>query len=225
MAAILNQWQERLLGIFASLAESEHFYFTDGTALAAVYLQHRLSEDIDLFTRIDELPAVAAPRFEKALAAEGFQVEYGVRSPSFIRFVVDPVPDAGLAAGPDARLKVDLAYDPTPILRPSDLTFHGIRVNSLEDIAASKVLAFSDRMMSRDYVDLYFLLSRFPLEELVRLARRKDTYFDPYAFARSLARVEHIFRQDVPIVAPFDRDAMFATLRHAAAALLEAGAE
>lgn len=34
---------------------NKHFYFTGGTALSAVYLQHRYSDDIDLFTSKDEL--------------------------------------------------------------------------------------------------------------------------------------------------------------------------
>ncbi len=59
---ILTPEQERLL----SLASKEpylckKYYFTGGTPLAAFYLHHRLSEDIDLFTENEvHLPSIRA---------------------------------------------------------------------------------------------------------------------------------------------------------------------
>ena len=48
---ILTELQKKMLEIFFSVPElKEHFYLTGGTALSAFYLQHRLSDDLDLFT-------------------------------------------------------------------------------------------------------------------------------------------------------------------------------
>ncbi|MCX6348284.1 MAG: nucleotidyl transferase AbiEii/AbiGii toxin family protein [Candidatus Aureabacteria bacterium] len=45
---ILTALQEELLRIFAGIEESNLFYLTGGTALAANYLKHRYSRDLDL---------------------------------------------------------------------------------------------------------------------------------------------------------------------------------
>ena len=52
---ILTPLQEELLRIFAGIEESNLFYLTGGTALAAVYLKHRYSRDLDLFTSKEEI--------------------------------------------------------------------------------------------------------------------------------------------------------------------------
>lgn len=51
---ILTSLQEEVLRIFDETEEAELFYLTGGTALAAFYLQHRLSRDLDLFTTEEE---------------------------------------------------------------------------------------------------------------------------------------------------------------------------
>ena len=49
---ILTPNQHRLLEYAAkSPTVAEHFYLTGGTALAEFYLQHRVSEDLDFFTK------------------------------------------------------------------------------------------------------------------------------------------------------------------------------
>lgn len=49
---ILTPFQkEALQELFESYRELESFYLTGGTALAAFYLHHRYSEDLDLFTQ------------------------------------------------------------------------------------------------------------------------------------------------------------------------------
>lgn len=48
---IITSLQEELLRIFSGIEESDLFYLTGGTALAAYYLKHRYSRDLDLFTK------------------------------------------------------------------------------------------------------------------------------------------------------------------------------
>jgi predicted nucleotidyltransferase component of viral defense system len=47
---ILNKKQKLLLHRFKRWSEAGKFYMTGGTALAAFYLQHRLSDDLDFFS-------------------------------------------------------------------------------------------------------------------------------------------------------------------------------
>jgi hypothetical protein len=52
MATILTPIQSNFLIEFFHL--TQEFYLTGGTALSAFYLQHRFSEDLDLFTQDDQ---------------------------------------------------------------------------------------------------------------------------------------------------------------------------
>ena len=64
--SILTPAQKILLARLGQSTLSEQFYFTGGTALAALYLQHRLSEDIDFFTR-ETVPVESVLGFLRAL--------------------------------------------------------------------------------------------------------------------------------------------------------------
>ena len=48
--AILTPFQQQLLRAIGQTQIAENFYLTGGTALAAHFLQHRLSEDLDFFS-------------------------------------------------------------------------------------------------------------------------------------------------------------------------------
>jgi len=48
--AILTPFQQQLLRAIGQTQIAENFYLTGGTALAAYFLQHRLSEDLDFFS-------------------------------------------------------------------------------------------------------------------------------------------------------------------------------
>lgn len=47
---ILTPFQKELLKAIGDSKLADNFYLTGGTALAAFYLQHRYSEDLDFFT-------------------------------------------------------------------------------------------------------------------------------------------------------------------------------
>jgi len=47
---VLNSSQDAFLRAFARSSLQSNFHLTGGTALAAFYLQHRYSEDLDFFT-------------------------------------------------------------------------------------------------------------------------------------------------------------------------------
>ena len=68
---ILDPLRVKALRIFASLEESQAFYFTGGAALAAYHLRHRISEDLDLFCPEENLIPIAARKFSSALADAG----------------------------------------------------------------------------------------------------------------------------------------------------------
>lgn len=68
-----NPWltplQKPFLRRFFQLEVGRSFFLTGGTALAAFYLHHRLSEDLDLFT-LDDLALTEGARLTPVLAQE-----------------------------------------------------------------------------------------------------------------------------------------------------------
>src|ERR1700682_2481036 len=68
---ILTPLQIALLDEFFSTSAGQSFFLTGGTALAAYYLQHRLSKDIDLFTTDDEQFEIAREGMDELAAQLG----------------------------------------------------------------------------------------------------------------------------------------------------------
>lgn len=53
------------------------------------------------------------------------------------------------------------------------LEFDQVKVASLEDIACMKLSAISSRGSKKDFIDLYFILQKFSLGELLALFEKK----------------------------------------------------
>jgi hypothetical protein len=196
---ILTDFQKTFLHLFASLPDQERFYLTGGTALAAYYLGHRLSFDLDLFTSEADLIVPFSYRVEQAVQNASLQVNIIRRFASFVE----------LQVGQDENmLKIDLALDSPFRFAPVELGDAGVMVNNYQDIQVDKTLAFYGRAEPRDAVDLYFLLQKTKFEELAGLARQKDTGFDLYWFAVALNRTtkfpDELERWPVKMILDFD---------------------
>lgn len=167
MPKVLTPLQDQVLRLLFERGAGDWGYFlTGGTALGEYYLQHRRSDDLDLFNRTEKDLATDAAEFEAVLEAHGLTVS-SERAESYVRFHVG-----------DEKLKVELARDVKAQMAPVN-HFAGIHVDSLEDIAVNKVCALS-RQEPKDYVDLYFILTEggWTLEYLLERARLKDRMFD-----------------------------------------------
>lgn len=176
---ILSDFQKAFLRLFASLPDQERFYLTDGTALAEYYLGHRLSNDLDLFTSEADLILPFSYRVEQAAQTAGMEIVVVHRFASFIEFQVNQN---------ENTLKVDLALDSPYRFAPVELGDAAVMINDFQDIQTDKTLAFFGRAEPRDAIDLFFLLQKTNFQNLVELARQKDTGFDLYWFAVALNR-------------------------------------
>lgn len=174
---ILTPLQRTVLdAFFAEETLAQSFYLTGGTALAAFYLHHRYSDDLDLFTNTQPLELVW-PTLQQMLSALGLTVES--RTPQFIRL-----------RHPQG-LRVDLVLDMPfrvgiPALRGA------WRVDSLDNIILNKVSAIQGRLDAKDYVDLYLLLKDDPQRILKWLAqaKQKDASIEPFLWSRLIGDVE-----------------------------------
>jgi len=166
---VLDDEQRRILRVAAGVLPRHGFELAGGTALAAAYLGHRRSDDLDLCTGEAEVgPGLQA--LTAALAREGLTVETQPHQTgrTFARLYV--------GTGP---VKVELGCDRPFHLRPSTAAVESMPVRSLEDLAADKVLALFGRAAARDFVDVYQLLqTHFDWGDLLAMARQKDPGFD-----------------------------------------------
>jgi predicted nucleotidyltransferase component of viral defense system len=145
------------------------FFLTGGTALSVFYLGHRVSDDIDLFTRE---PLDLAAVTDIILRPWGREIIMGERESSFVSVFIRTV-------------KVDFVVDPLSELeeRPvADLEFGGrLTVDSLEAIAGNKLATLLGRVEPKDFIDFYFLQKEFPrlkADLIFERAMRKDAIFD-----------------------------------------------
>lgn len=148
--ARLYPLQDSVLAAFAA-ADTE-FYLTGGTAASRGYLDHRFSDDLDLFVNDDERFALWADRLIAGVAARPeWRVSVGLREPRFVRFSV-------LATGID--LKIELVNDvPSRVGRVSLHPVLG-RLDSAENILANKLTALADRQEPKDLADVWGFCTR-----------------------------------------------------------------
>jgi len=171
--------QERILREVSKLPDGRCFYLTGGTALAEFYLGHRLSFDLDLFTAEQGLPRPFSYALEQHLQQQNLRVQVLRRLETFVDFIV---------TDGRQRTRLQLALDSPFRFAPPERSSLGILVNDYVDLVVDKLLAFYGRCEPRDAVDLFFILQREELDELLSLAARKDPGFDLYWFARALIR-------------------------------------
>ncbi len=204
---VLDAEQHQILGLAAEVLPAFGFELAGGTALAAGYLGHRLSDDLDLFGPPmppeewqDAHAALNAlwARHHLSVNAEGVQR-------SFARYWVGKRP-----------VKVEVAQDSAYHVAPSHATVDGMPIRSLEDLAADKTLALFDRAATRDFVDVFMLLQRYEMSQLIRWAREKDPGFNIHWFIRALTLVERIEREDVALLLPLNWDHLKMTFREIA---------
>lgn len=174
---ILTPLQRTVLDtVFAEDVFAQSFYLTGGTALAAWYLFHRYSDDLDLFTNDQSLELVW-PTVQRLLPAWGLTVES--RTPHFIRL-----------RHPEG-LRVDIVHD-VPWRLGMPVRYGPWLVDSLENITLNKVAAIQGRLDVKDYVDLYLLLKDDPPRILTWLsqAKQKDSSIEPFLWSRLIGDVD-----------------------------------
>lgn len=167
----------------------QNFYFTGGTALSAIYLHHRLSEDLDFFSqnKFDTQPLLA-------LVSEwGKKHKFKTKSQELevVRIFL-------LKFSDEEKLKVDFGYYPYKRVEKGK-TIDSVEVDSLLDIAVNKLQTIHQRTDAKDFVDLYFLLKKFTVWDLMEGVRVKFRIeLDPYTIAADCLKVERF--ENLPVM-------------------------
>lgn len=182
--AWLSPLQANFLARFFAADAGKRFFLTGGTALAAFYLHHRNSVDLDLFT-VDDLALREADLLLPRLAAElECQIVSLRRTENFCQLFLESA-----IAGP---LKIDLVRDFGPQYG-EHLYLEPIIVDSLENIAVNKVTAILGRTEPKDFVDLHFILQAgYDFDDLLAKAQTKDLGVQPFFMAGALLQVRKL---------------------------------
>jgi hypothetical protein len=188
---ILTPLQESFLSRFFAYDVGREFFLTGGTALAAFYLYHRLSEDLDLFTPEEGVLDAA----QDAIATIGDDARWAVDvrrlSPHFLRVV--------LTTQHGESLKADLVQDVGEQFGDKRWCA-GMGVDSLVNIAANKVTAILGRGDAKDFIDLYFIVQQqgYDLDRLLQMAKQKDLGLTEFYLAGMLRQIHTV--KDLPVM-------------------------
>lgn len=161
------------LGVILKLQSKpymQNFLLVGGTALA-LQLGHRTSTDIDLFFNAS---------FDTTILRKELEIDFECEIKSVYRFALFLYVEG---------IKTDIVFQKSKLLFPP-IIIDAVKMASLPDLAAMKLMAITNRGKLRDFVDIYILLQHFSLQEMLdfwsekfsnnnyELVLRSLTYFD-----------------------------------------------
>ncbi len=158
-----------LLELLRQIMESEFFsdfVLVGGTALA-LQIGHRNSIDLDFFGKKE----IEEERILEELEQFG-NVEKKAGSKNILVCSVN-------------QIKVDFVNHKYPFL-DQRLNIENIRMASPKDIAAMKLNAIEGRGTKKDFIDLFFLLNNFSLEEMIEFYNQKYVNHTDFMMLKSL---------------------------------------
>lgn len=171
--------------IYSEVAQNNYirknFYFTGGTVLSSFYFHHRYSDDLDFFSETSFDNQVIFTLMQKW----GKKHQFGLQS----RFV-EVVYIFNLVFPKNIPLKVDFSYYPYRRIEKSR-TIDKVTIDSLFDIGVNKIVTVSQRTDVKDFVDLYFILQKFSIWDLIHGAKIKFRMeIEPFLLAADFLKVE-----------------------------------
>lgn len=153
----------------------EEFRLVGGTALS-LQLGHRISVDIDLFTD-SEYGSINFDAIEKFLDANFNYVDknFGAVAGMGKSYLIGP--------DKENNVKLDLYYTTDPFMAPPLLS-ENLRMASLEEIIAMKVDVVQRVGRKKDFWDLYELLPKYSIEQMIALHKKRYQYTHDEAIIR-----------------------------------------
>lgn len=172
-----------MLSQFEFLSE---FTLVGGSALA-IYLNHRLSEDLDFFSWH---PSLEVEKIKEALKTIRPETEYFSLSDKQIDCRIDGI-------------KVTFFANNWPELKNSEILVGNSRIASLDLLAAMKVNTLFLRAKKRDYFDLFAIHSNgTSLERLFELSSSHFPGLTRKLFSTALVFIEDIQDESIDYLKP-----------------------
>lgn len=158
----------------------QEFYLSGGTGLS-LQLGHRESIDLDFFNKKDFDPAKLQAQLEKFGELENLQLDKNTLN-CFLKGV-----------------QVQFLGYPYPLLKPT-INWKSIKISSVMDIACTKLQTIGMRGSKKDFIDIYFILQKYPLEKLFQKLDKKyqQSDFNRTHILKSLVYFEDAKSQPMP---------------------------
>lgn len=134
------------------------FYLSGGTGLS-LQLGHRESIDLNFFNKKDFDPIKLQAQLEKFGELEDLQLDQNTLN-TFLKGV-----------------QVQFLGYPYPLLKPT-VNWKNIKISSVLDIACTKLQTIGMRGSKKDFIDIYFILKKYPLKKLFKNLDKKYSQSD-----------------------------------------------
>jgi len=168
--------------LLPTLRGFDNFYLAGGTALA-LQIGHRVSVDFDLFS-------------EKEIDKNLFQKVKSIFNGNEIALSVNNAEELTVFV---SGVKITFLKYPFPLL--FDLVdYEGVGLLSVNEIAATKAYTINRRGSFKDYVDLFFVVSKkyITLEEIIEISEKKyGNEFNGRLFLEQLVYLEDIEETEI----------------------------
>lgn len=159
----------------------KEFYLVGGTALS-LYLGHRKSIDIDLFSNFE---------FDSSELLEKLQQDFNFEIFSTA---------VNTLKGSINQVKIDFIAHRYPNIN-DPLQIDNITLLSIQDILAMKLNAIATSgQRSKDFIDIYFALSRFDLDNMLDFYQRKYNQTNVVHVLKSLIYYDDVDLSDWPVL-------------------------
>lgn len=169
-------------------------FLAGGTALA-LQLGHRKSIDLDLFGQVND---------------DTFQISRELNSIDQVTVLKDSL---NIHIYVVDGIKVDIVNYPYLWLT-NPVCEEGLRLAGVEDICAMKLAAVTGRGTKKDFIDIYFLLKYFSLNEMRRLYEQKYPDGSWFLVVKSLVYFEDAEPEPLPfMLKPIDWEELKDTIR------------
>lgn len=177
---ILDEKRIDILPLLAKI--DEKFYLAGGTALA-LQIGHRDSIDFDFFTDSDfDIDKV----FEEIVNIfKDHKVVKTYTEKDTLYILIDD------------SIKLSFMKYNYPLVKGL-IDAEYFKMASIEDIACMKFSAITSRQAMKDYVDLYFILKNFDLEDLLNLSEKKfSNQLDKNLILKSMVYFDDIDQEEI----------------------------
>ena len=171
----------------------KNFFLTGGTALSVFYLHHRLSDDLDLFTKDFSNLAEIDFWIKTNWPKENVSIK---EASHFLSLLIKNV-------------KVDFVIDTLSIDEEREkYMFENGRylfVDTISNIVSNKFCTVVSRTEPKDYIDFYMILKSYPtikLNDIYRKSRLKDAIFDDPPTAAFQLETGIAFIKENPVLIP-----------------------
>lgn len=171
------------LGVLEKISSDprfDDFFLVGGTALS-LYLGHRISVDLDFFT----LKPINHLELFSDLQQQ-YKAEETGKTPISLFVNLNGV-------------KTDFVSYTYPLLNEIKKV-ENIRLASLQDVAAMKLSAITNRGTKKDFADIYYLLEQFTRDELISFYVQKYGEGSDFYMLKSILYFEDAELSDMPLM-------------------------